>query len=128
MDTTSKPKDKSGTKAETAKIPRSRHTNIIAGDAHIRASQLQCIFYGGRLDSDIIGALCRLLGNGTKRRHCKIYKPWLYDALSISGHHRKVTKRGKDDPKRFTQGIDIYQYEEILLPIWIDKQCSSIAI
>ena len=98
------------------------------GNTHVRVRQLQCILDGGKLDSDIIGAFCRLLDNGTKRRHCKVFKPGLYYAQSVSGPQGKATKGGKDDAKRFTHGIDVFQYEVILVPIWIDKHWTSIAI
>ena len=42
---------------------------------------------------------------------------------------RGGSKKGsKDDTKRFTQGIDIFQYKMIMLPIWIDKHWTSVAV
>ena len=98
------------------------------GNTHVRARQLQCILEGGKVDSDIMGAFCRILDNGPKRRHCKIFKPGLYDALNAGGGPGRTARVGKSDANRYTQGIDIYQYEMLLVPIWIDKHWSSIAI
>ena len=51
------------------------------GNTHVRARQLPSILDGRKLDSDIMGTFCRILDNGPKNGHCKIFKPGLYDAL-----------------------------------------------
>ena len=78
-----------------------------------------------------MSAFCRKLDNGPKRRHCRIFKPGVYDELSTSGAQGRTSKCGEE----YTQGIDIYQNEMILVlisidkvPIWIDKHWSRIAI
>ena len=85
------------------------------GNTHVRAKQLQNVLNGGKLDSDIMGAFCKIMDNGPRRWHCKIFKPGLYDALSTSVAPGRNSKGDKDDAKRYTQGIDIYQYEIILV-------------
>ena len=75
-----------------------------------------------------MGTFSKILDNGHNRKHCKIFKPCLYAALSLDGAPRTTARVGKDDAYRYKQGINIYQYEMIMIPILIDKQWSSIAI
>ena len=44
------------------------------------------------------------------------------------GRRGRSTQQNKDAARRYTQGIDIYQYDMILIPIWIDKHWTSVAI
>ena len=47
--------------------------------------------------------------------------PGLYNAICHKGHDCGSYRGIKYDAKKYTQEIDIYQYEMIMLPIGIDK-------
>ena len=73
-------------------------------------------------------AFCRMLDKGKNKRHCKIFPRESYGALCTEGQRGGGVRGIKSDAKRYTQGIDIYQHELIMLPIWIDKHWTSVAI
>ena len=85
------------------------------GNTHIRARQLQNFLDGGKIDNEVMGAFCRLLDSGHNKRHCKIFKPGLYDALGQGKLDQRTAKRRKDDERRYTQELDIFQYEVVLI-------------
>ena len=58
----------------------------------------------------------------------KLSLPCLYDALCQEGQKGGSNEGSKHDAKRYTQEIDIYQYEMIMLSIWIDKHGTSVAV
>ena len=103
----------------------STDTMATQGNTHVRAKQLQNILDGDKLHNEVMSAFCRLLDNGNNKRHYKNFKPGLYEALSLEGQRGKTIKENKDAARRYSQGIDIYQYEVILLPIWIDKHWTT---
>ena len=48
--------------------------------------------------------------------------------LSTGGATGWTSEKGKDDAKRYSHGIDIYQYEMNLVAVWNNKHWSIIAI
>ena len=70
-----------------------RHDMVSQGNIHVKARQQQYILDGGgELESDIMGAFCRLMDNGRKNRHCKVFKTGLYESLTTGGSQEKTTK------------------------------------
>ena len=75
-----------------------------------------------------MGAFCKLPDSNHNQRHCRIFKPGLYDALRQGKLDQKTGKRRKNDERRYTQELNIFQFEVVLIPVWIDKHWTIVAI